>query len=525
MQKVQPLKIVLKVEKVAALIAATFIFYPTFSALYMRWLEPVSFYDHAILVPFVSIWMAWRTYTANPGSTQKSTHRYPALFFIFSALFLHLLGASQQITVLQGAALVLWIWSSVIWLGGVEGFKRYRWALLYLLLLIPIPSFFMSQLTYGMRELSATLAGWTLHGIMAILGLPYSRVGNVLHFAQHKVTIVDACSGMNTLITVIAIGWVLIYMETSRVKSWVIAFLLVPTAILTNLMRILAICAFVAAGWGEFAFGAGHSGIGIVTVGASLLFLALGVRIPLKWDQPTKKSEKIEAIESSSPEPQVGHSRSRTLVFLGVLIFFAILSIQIRRQADFVAVSQETDTTAQFNIPGWKTTELKVDATTFDVVGTRDARMFRFESLLSTAPVFLYRVHSPDSRKIGHPPELCYRAEHYEILARTPTTLQVNGRTLPIVQMIVRRGNYALLVYYWYRMGGVETSSYLEHQLRWSWNQIKKLAFVAAPTDGTMIRVATEIRTNSPVERSFLDAKKRLESWISDQDRLNNSSL
>jgi EpsI family protein len=507
--------------------AATLVFYPAFLALLERWQEPLSYFDHGIFVPFVCLWMAWREYSTQNKtdlSMESGTNPYLGLSLALLGLVFQLIGSAQQVTFLQGAAIVITVWAVVLLFVGKRVFGLYRWPLLYLLLLIPIPTFFMAQLTLGMRELSTSLASGTLHGVMAILGQPYARVGNVLSFAGNQVTIVDACSGMNTLITVIAIGMILVYLETSRLKSWITVALLIPTAILANLIRILVICFFVAIGQGVFAFGSGHAAIGVSTVGAALAVLAFGIHPPKKWEERWGQKSSNPLNEKQEPASSENELVSRSLglplsIFTASLIGAAILSVQIQKRTSFAQASPQQQL-PNLNLAEWKSTEIPMDQETYDIVGTRDAHMFRFDQAQSP-PVFLYWLHSENSRKIGHPPELCYRGESYNITDRSEKQLSVNGRTIPVIQLFVQRGNYYLLVYYWYRIGGVETSSYLKQQIHWAWNQVKHLGLSNEGTEGEMIRISTQVDPNLPHDQAMSTAAERLQKWVTEEDSLN----
>jgi EpsI family protein len=514
----------------AALCAAIFIFYPSLLALFHRWLEPVSYFDHAIFVPFVCLWMYSRSRKETPRTPGLSSlFSVPSFAFLLFALLLQFFGAAHQ-----GAGVVLSIWAAVLWFGGTPSFKAHRWALLYLLLLIPIPTFFMAQLTLGMRELSTTLSAAALHAIMSLFGLPFARLGNELDFGNHQVTIVDACSGTNTLLMVIAVGMLLVYLESSRLRGWLITLLLVPTAIVANLIRILVLCLFVALGKEEFAFGSGHALIGLTTVGMAVAILAFGVRLPKSWEArwnekfpPPAVSEKNQAENNPTPTEQSRFEfRLRTLTVLFVFGALIALRIESSESLDTVAKKQSLP---QVSFSNWRTTELPMDETTYDIIGTRDAHMYRFDPVPSLVdptaakktplPIYFYWVHSDNSRKIGHPPELCYQADAYEILTKTQTQIEINGRTLPINRLVVKRDNYSLLVYYWYRIDGVETASYLEQQFRAVWNQLKHFAFLGGNREGTMIRLSTEIDNHISNAAATSDAESRLKNWIIEQDK------
>lgn len=516
-------------EKVVAAIATTFFFAPALQALVIRSQETVSYYDHAIFVPFAAAWMAWSERKRTPSSPSYKEFPKPWLIAgLVFILFLQLLGAAQQITVMQGAAVVLWFWWAVLWFGGRKTFHHYRFPLFYLLLLIPIPGFFVAQMTLGLRELGTVLAATIIDFVTLVLGADFYHVGNQIGFGKHSVTIVDACSGMNTLFTVLTIGFVLIYLEASKVRSWVMAAALVPVAIIANLVRILVICFFVALGHSEFAFGAGHDAIGIFTVGVAIALLAFGVRIPKKWDKQKKARSKASVKAFTWPDFSKVFTGKPLATYTIAITAGALILLLGMLRSETPTTRAVKDPLPQLDLESWKPIELPMDQATYDIVGTRDAKMFRFNAKapatraeIHSKPVFFYWLHSENSRKIGHPPELCYRSESYEIVERAEITVKLKRRQFPAMRMIVDREGYKLLVIYWYRIGGVETANYLSHQILWAWTQIKKLGFQEVSTEGSMIRLSTEIDRKYPPDKAVEYAEARLMEWIEQEDLLN----
>ncbi|MBL7716947.1 MAG: exosortase [Bdellovibrionales bacterium] len=513
-----------------AAIATAFFFIPGLQALVVRSQEAVSYYDHAIYVPFAAAWMAWNERKRTESRVSfKPFPKWALIAALVFILLLQLLGSAQQITVIQGAALVLWFWWVVLWFGGRETFYHYRFPLFYLLLLVPIPGFFVAQMTLGLRELGTILAATIIDYTTLAMGVSFSHIGNQIHFGNHSVTIVDACSGMNTLFTVLTIGFVLIYLEESKVRSWLMTAALVPVAIAANLVRILTICVFVAMGYGEFAFGkTGHDIIGVFTVAVAIALLAFAVKVPARW-APKRKASKPQLKSFQWPDFSRIFSGSALSVYTVTIAIAALILLAGMQQPTRTVMQAVRDPLPKLDLQSWKPTELPMDQAVYDIVGTRDAKMFKFSpaakagaSEVHSKPVYFYWIHSENSRKIGHPPELCYRSESYELLERSETTIRLKNREFPAMRMIVDRDGYRLLVIYWYRINGVETANYLGHQIQWALNQIKRLAFQEVSTEGSMIRLSTEIESSKyPPEKAIQYAEARLLEWIEQEDQLN----
>jgi exosortase len=110
---------------------------------------------------------------------------------------------------------------------------------LYLGFVIPPPEYFLTHMTAPLKQfVSQVSTEW-----LAAFGLPVGRQGVTIFVAQYQLLVEDACSGMNSIIGIVAIT--LLYIYLSRGSSWRYSLLLtslaVPIAIVANIMRIMTL--------------------------------------------------------------------------------------------------------------------------------------------------------------------------------------------------------------------------------------------------------------------------------------------
>lgn len=110
---------------------------------------------------------------------------------------------------------------------------------LYLAFLIPAPEYVLTHLTAPLKQfVSQVSTDW-----LSAFGLPVARQGVTIFVAQYQLLVEDACSGMNSIIGIIAIT--LLYIYLSRGSSWRYSLLLtalaVPIAIVANILRIMTL--------------------------------------------------------------------------------------------------------------------------------------------------------------------------------------------------------------------------------------------------------------------------------------------
>jgi len=142
--------------------------------------------------------------------------------------------------------------------------------ILALLLLVPWPYVIYFSVTARLQRLSTAAAAWTLQSS----GVPLAREGNLLHFPGYDLEIVDACSGLRSLLTMTAMAGVIAVASKLGPRRTVgILLLAIPLALLSNLLR-LALTGYAARlGGPETAESVFHLGGGLLSFGLGALVL------------------------------------------------------------------------------------------------------------------------------------------------------------------------------------------------------------------------------------------------------------
>jgi exosortase len=130
---------------------------------------------------------------------------------------------------------VISIIGAVLLLGGTEYLKVFALPLFLLFFMIPIPAIIYNQLTFPLQLMASSAAE---HGI-GLLQIPVIREGNVLELASTKLNVVEACSGIRSLLTLTFLS--LVYGYFFEKRTWVrvlLFFATIPIAIVANAGRV-----------------------------------------------------------------------------------------------------------------------------------------------------------------------------------------------------------------------------------------------------------------------------------------------
>jgi exosortase len=169
-----------------------------------------------------------------------------------------------------------------IYLFGFRFTKEISFPLCFLLFMIPVPSQIFSALTIPLQLIVSKISV----GIASTAGIPILREGNVIFLPGHTLEVVQACSGLRSMMSLLMLSAVYGYFLLSSVLARSILIgLSVPTAILVNIFRVTAtVFAYHFMDF-DLAAGTAHTVFGVIIFVLALILIALFQKALTMWDQ------------------------------------------------------------------------------------------------------------------------------------------------------------------------------------------------------------------------------------------------
>lgn len=173
---------------------------------------------------------------------------------------------SLEVAGLYGIMLVLFLR-----LFGFEEVKRQAFPLFYLGFAVPPPGWAIATVTVPLQALVSKAAT----ALMALLHYPISRQGVVMIVGPYQLLVEDACAGMNSIFGLTAISLLYIYLmrRASFTYAAMLVLLILPVAILVNIIRVCALVAITYAFGDAAAQGFMHATTGLVLFGLAVLII------------------------------------------------------------------------------------------------------------------------------------------------------------------------------------------------------------------------------------------------------------
>jgi exosortase B len=247
------------------------LFVPTFySAATTFWQSDEN--AHAPIILAVIVWLSWQKRAA---TYSISSHPLPALGFglLLFGLLLYVLGRSQDIPLLEIGALTPIVAGALLAMRGPRVLRAFWFPLCFVVFMLPLPGFFVDALTGPLKQHISEI----VEQILYTAGYPIARTGVMLTIGQYQMLVADACSGLNTMFSLSALGLLFMYMtrRTSVAHNLIMLVSILPIAFLANIIRVL-ILMLVTFHFGDAA-GQGylHGAAGIVLLMAALSVLLL----------------------------------------------------------------------------------------------------------------------------------------------------------------------------------------------------------------------------------------------------------
>ena len=113
-----------------------------------------------------------------------------------------LLGIYGSELFLSRVSLIILLAGLVLCFGGWQFLKELRFALLVLLLAIPLPAIVFNQITFPLQILASKLAS----ALLPLFGVPVLREGNVIELPLMKLEVAEACSGIRSLMSLFTLA-------------------------------------------------------------------------------------------------------------------------------------------------------------------------------------------------------------------------------------------------------------------------------------------------------------------------------
>ncbi len=242
---------------------------PTFSMFLYDWKHDDN-YSHGFLVPFIVAYLVWTKKEALQQLTPKPSSW--GLVLLGGGLLIYVLGTIGSEWFLKRSSLIIVLGGLILFIYGIKCFKILLFPLVFLIFMVPLPAIIYKALAFKLQLFVSVISA----KLISLAGIAVFRSGNIIEVASGPLAVEEACSGMRSIMALLALSALFAYlMYRSRLKQWILVAFALPIAVVTNIIRVTSTGILAHYFGREVAEGVLHESFGwiVFVIAFILLFL------------------------------------------------------------------------------------------------------------------------------------------------------------------------------------------------------------------------------------------------------------
>ncbi|MDZ7781379.1 MAG: exosortase A, partial [Gemmatimonadota bacterium] len=434
-------------------------------------------YSHGYLVAGLSAWLLWR---ARARLWEGDAGRNLALPILLALGLLWLAATVMQLRVVHQGVLPLAVAAWALGVAGPPGFRAVLPATSLFLFAVPFWEVFIGPL----QQLTILVSG----NVVRLFGIQAEISGELVRIPSGTFEVAGTCAGLNFFIVGTFLGTAYAYLFLNRWRSRLaMVALAAATAVVANWVRVTGLVVIGHVTEMTHDLLQSHQTYGWVIFSVAFVLLFWLMRGLERRDRKRGQGDDLVRARPG-PLPEEGVVRRRALLacgalLVGPLIYFVVGALPARAGASPAPEATEA-------MDPWRVAPS--DARPFDWRPEFGGAGVEHAWVWTNGTVEIYhdRLVYPEQRQgaelIGGPNRI---AEASAIAAERPTWLRDLDRTVREALIMTPEG--PVLVWYWYRVGGVETVSPAWAKLLELWGFVRRRPVaelealsVACGTDG-----------------------------------------
>jgi exosortase D (VPLPA-CTERM-specific) len=473
-------------------------------------------YAHGFFVPIIAGYFLWQRWPDLKNRLVKPD-ALGLLVIVWGLLQLLAAWLGTEYFTMRSSLIVLLAGMTLFWFGR-EILKGMAMPIGYLIFMVPIPYIIYDMLAFPLKLFVTKVSVVFLK----LVGVVVMREGNIIMFPTTTLEVADACSGIRSLISLLAIAVAYAFMMgTSNVRRWIIIFSAIPIAVATNMLRVI-VTGILAQWWGgRAAEGFFHEFAGVaVFVLAIVMLFAFGAVVKRGGGKAGKRGSRLSPLAddriTASPDVDVAVSPLDRISALPQHFNSRIIAVYALFAAAAMVINFHRDTDVPINRPfsefpkqvqSWQlTNRSEFSASVLGVLKATDYLSSQYKNVAGKT-VNLYIGYHGGGKGGGeiHSPKHCLPGSGWHEVSSRRGILAIPGGAINLVRAVYQKGDSRELFLYWYQVRDRSISD--EYSLK-----------LAEITNSVMYsrRDASFIRVSVPVDADVDQAVAQGEQFIRD---------
>ena len=227
---------------------------------------------HGPLIAAASLWLVWQS---RERLKQVKISPAPVVGWcvLLSGLVLLFLARLQQgLLTFETFSIIPVIVGSLLIAVGWPTLRILAFPIFFLLFAVPMPDWIIDGAWVPLKVFISNIVTHVLYAA----GFPIAQNGVMIMIGSYQLLVKDACSGMNSIFALSAIGvfYAYAFRWEEKIRSIILLIAIIPITILANFIRVIALVLIAYYGGPDLLEGTVHdlTGIGLFVVAIILLF-------------------------------------------------------------------------------------------------------------------------------------------------------------------------------------------------------------------------------------------------------------
>jgi exosortase B len=194
---------------------------------------------HGPIIFALAIWLIYRQLPVILKKEDCEHVTFSGWLIFILALMFYFIGRTQQIILFELGSIIFILAAITLIKRGSSSLKLMWFPLFFMLFMLPLPGTLVATLTLPMKM----AVSYATENILFWSGYPIARNGVMLQIGQYQLLVADACAGLQTLLTLEALGlyYLNIVRNPSIFRNTVLAILIIPISLAANIIRVTAL--------------------------------------------------------------------------------------------------------------------------------------------------------------------------------------------------------------------------------------------------------------------------------------------
>ncbi len=480
---------------ITSTIAFIIAFFPALQKMVTRWNNGDNSYCYLIIPLFLFLlWEDQRSF-----NFKYPSYSYWGVLLAVVSIFLSLLGILGSIETVLFAGLWGCLVAIIISIYGLRT-RHLLFPIIILFFIIPLPPYINRMLTFKLKLLASSMSA----DMLRATGVSVLLEGNILDLGMKKLQVVDACSGLRYLMSMVLMALLMGYYFT---KQWwpkmILIALVPPMLILINASRIFLTGIFTVNNYTLLTGESAHDAQGILFFMVAGLFFwgitRLMQKIPFNQDNSATSEDKYNLATSSPAPPSFSKGIIITSLICIIFLTGGYYSQHLSKQT--TSPPRKSFSTFPARIGNWVGERHYLSKEILDALWADDyiSASFRKAGLPNTVYLLIPFYQYQTTRHTAHTPQSCLLGGGYEIIqSKLHYTIGPKGKKAAIRTMLLQKGDHRMLAsYFFFQRGRIITSPWMNKYY------LLHDAISQGRTDGALVRIEITLANSQSFEQGL----------------------